>query len=55
MSNKQASMTAAPVNMVAIKMSWPGQSTKLTWRCKTMGDLHLSQLNKSSLSEEKLL
>lgn len=25
-----ASITAAPFNMVAIRMSWPGQSTKLT-------------------------
>jgi len=29
---KAASMTAAPFNMVAIRMSWPGQSTKETWR-----------------------
>lgn len=29
-SRRAASMTAAPFNMVAIKMSWPGQSTKDT-------------------------
>ena len=28
-SNRQASMTAAPLSIVAIKMSCPGQSTKL--------------------------
>mmetsp|Transcript_75854 Transcript_75854/g.153679 ORF Transcript_75854/g.153679 Transcript_75854/m.153679 type:complete len:214 (-) Transcript_75854:653-1294(-) len=33
MSSIAASMTAAPFNMVAIRMSWPGQSTKDTWRC----------------------
>ncbi len=26
-------MTAAPLSMVAIRMSWPGQSTKETCRC----------------------
>ncbi len=25
-------MTAAPFNMVAMRMSWPGQSTNETWR-----------------------
>lgn len=25
-------MTAAPFNIVAIRISWPGQSTKDTWR-----------------------
>mmetsp|Transcript_13683 Transcript_13683/g.32396 ORF Transcript_13683/g.32396 Transcript_13683/m.32396 type:complete len:209 (+) Transcript_13683:738-1364(+) len=28
-----ASITAAPLSMVAMRMSWPGQSTKLTCRC----------------------
>lgn len=28
MSSNAASMTAAPFSMVAIRMSWPGQSTK---------------------------
>mmetsp|Transcript_21382 Transcript_21382/g.72420 ORF Transcript_21382/g.72420 Transcript_21382/m.72420 type:complete len:228 (-) Transcript_21382:269-952(-) len=27
-----ASITAAPLSIVAIRMSWPGQSTKETWR-----------------------
>ena len=31
-SSSAASMTAAPFNMVAMRMSWPGQSTKETWR-----------------------
>jgi hypothetical protein len=26
-------MTAAPLSMVAMRMSWPGQSTKETCRC----------------------
>jgi hypothetical protein len=30
MSSKAASITAAPFNMVAMRMSWPGQSTKDT-------------------------
>ena len=30
------SMTAAPLSMVAIRMSWPGQSTKETWRTRSM-------------------
>lgn len=30
MSRRAASMTAAPFNMVAIRMSWPGQSTNDT-------------------------
>ena len=34
MRSKAASMTAAPFNMVAIRMSWPGQSTKLTCRTR---------------------
>ena len=29
-NSNAASMTAAPFNMVAIRMSWPGQSTKET-------------------------
>ena len=29
-SNKAASITAAPFNMVAMRISWPGQSTKDT-------------------------
>mmetsp|Transcript_29714 Transcript_29714/g.62094 ORF Transcript_29714/g.62094 Transcript_29714/m.62094 type:complete len:234 (-) Transcript_29714:123-824(-) len=33
-SKRAASMTAAPFNMVAIKISCPGQSTKLKWRRK---------------------
>mmetsp|Transcript_1173 Transcript_1173/g.4961 ORF Transcript_1173/g.4961 Transcript_1173/m.4961 type:complete len:209 (+) Transcript_1173:595-1221(+) len=32
MRSSAASMTAAPLSMVAMRMSWPGQSTKLTWR-----------------------
>ena len=31
-SKRAASMTAAPFNIVAIRMSWPGQSTKDTCR-----------------------
>jgi len=29
-NNSAASMTAAPLSMVAIRMSWPGQSTNDT-------------------------
>lgn len=45
-----ASMTAAPFNMVAIRMSWPGQSTKETWRTNLNFPLHLAwkQGNESS-------
>mmetsp|Transcript_27562 Transcript_27562/g.64317 ORF Transcript_27562/g.64317 Transcript_27562/m.64317 type:complete len:214 (+) Transcript_27562:917-1558(+) len=32
MSNSAASITAAPLSMVAMRMSWPGQSTNETWR-----------------------
>mmetsp|Transcript_37695 Transcript_37695/g.117967 ORF Transcript_37695/g.117967 Transcript_37695/m.117967 type:complete len:209 (-) Transcript_37695:710-1336(-) len=35
MSSSAASMTAAPLSMVAMRMSWPGQSTKDTWRCSS--------------------
>ena len=31
MMRRAASMTAAPFNMVAMRMSWPGQSTNDTW------------------------
>lgn len=40
MSNSAASMTAAPLSMVAIRMSWPGQSTKLTWRTSWKRPVH---------------
>jgi hypothetical protein len=33
---RAASMTAAPLSIVAIRMSWPGQSTKETWRTRRM-------------------
>ena len=32
MRRRAPSMTAAPLSMVAMRMSWPGQSTKETWR-----------------------
>ena len=32
MRSSAASITAAPLSMVAMRMSWPGQSTKLTCR-----------------------
>mmetsp|Transcript_3937 Transcript_3937/g.9459 ORF Transcript_3937/g.9459 Transcript_3937/m.9459 type:complete len:366 (-) Transcript_3937:451-1548(-) len=32
MSSSAPSMTAAPLSMVAMRMSWPGQSTNDTWR-----------------------
>mmetsp|Transcript_13770 Transcript_13770/g.20281 ORF Transcript_13770/g.20281 Transcript_13770/m.20281 type:complete len:225 (-) Transcript_13770:578-1252(-) len=34
MSSRAASMTAAPLSMVAMRMSCPGQSTKDTWRTR---------------------
>lgn len=37
MSKSAASITAAPFNIVAIRMSWPGQSTKET--CLTNSNL----------------
>lgn len=50
MSNNAASITAAPFNIVAIRMSWPGQSTKDT--CLTNSNLPgqpgLEQGNESS-------
>mmetsp|Transcript_6992 Transcript_6992/g.22068 ORF Transcript_6992/g.22068 Transcript_6992/m.22068 type:complete len:221 (-) Transcript_6992:486-1148(-) len=33
-NNNAASMTAAPLSIVAMRMSWPGQSTNDTWRTK---------------------
>ena len=46
-------MTAAPFNMVAIRMSCPGQSTKETWRTSFMRCPHpgRSQGGLSSLSD----
>lgn len=35
-SSRAPSMTAAPLSMVAMRMSWPGQSTKETWRSSCM-------------------
>ena len=49
-NNKQASITAAPVNIVAIKISCPGQSTKLTCLNNCISLSHFAHLNLSSLS-----
>mmetsp|Transcript_31269 Transcript_31269/g.68394 ORF Transcript_31269/g.68394 Transcript_31269/m.68394 type:complete len:244 (+) Transcript_31269:808-1539(+) len=35
MSSSAASITAAPLSIVAMRMSWPGQSTKETWRTRS--------------------
>jgi hypothetical protein len=40
-SSSAPSMTAAPLSIVAIRMSWPGQSTNDTWRTRSMGPPHL--------------
>lgn len=54
MSNNAASMTAAPFNIVAMRISWPGQSTKETCRRRRIVPSHpgLSQGGLSSLFEE---
>lgn len=41
-SSSAPSMTAAPLSMVAIRMSWPGQSTKET--CRTCAHTGQSRL-----------
>ena len=55
MSSKHASITAAPVNIVAINISCPGQSTKLTCLYKIIYLPQTSQLKLSSFSLPKLL
>lgn len=47
-SSSAPSMTAAPLSMVAIRMSWPGQSTKDTCLISCMGPAHWSQGGASS-------
>ncbi len=42
MSSSAPSMTAAPLSMVAMRMSWPGQSTNDTWRTRSMALPHSS-------------
>ena len=50
-SSSAPSMTAAPLSIVAIRMSWPGQSTKDTCRTRFMGAPQTSQGGASSLEE----
>lgn len=51
MSSSAPSITAAPLSMVAMRMSCPGQSTKDTCRLRVTGDPHWSQGKLSSLLE----
>ena len=48
-NNRAASMTAAPVNIVAIKISCPGQSTKEICLKRSIGDLQILHKISSSL------
>ena len=48
-----ASMTAAPLSIVAIRMSWPGQSTKLTCRASAQRAPSPSS-NASGVAEPRL-
>lgn len=50
-SSSAASITAAPLSMVAIRMSWPGQSTKLTCR---INDMRAEQPGASHSGESSL-
>ena len=53
-SSSAASITAAPLSIVAIRMSWPGQSTNETWRtssyvhspCTTLSSVELPRVRK---------
>jgi len=47
-SNKHASIIAAPFNIVAIRISCPGQSTKLMCLFNIIGEPHSSQIASSS-------
>jgi len=49
-SSSAPSMTAAPLSMVAMRISWPGQSTKETWRVRFMGVRQISQGGWSSFT-----
>ena len=49
MSSSAPSMTAAPLSIVAIRMSCPGQSTKLTWRTSSIAPPQCSHGGASSL------
>mmetsp|Transcript_7968 Transcript_7968/g.23340 ORF Transcript_7968/g.23340 Transcript_7968/m.23340 type:complete len:208 (+) Transcript_7968:885-1508(+) len=51
MSSSAASITAAPLSMVAMRMSCPGQSTKDT--CRTTSYSHLPTLKRSSVDEPR--
>mmetsp|Transcript_47995 Transcript_47995/g.159057 ORF Transcript_47995/g.159057 Transcript_47995/m.159057 type:complete len:244 (-) Transcript_47995:346-1077(-) len=51
MSSSAASITAAPLSMVAMRMSWPGQSTKET--CRTSSYVHLPTVTTSSVEEPR--
>ena len=51
-NNKAASITAAPVNIVAIKISCPGQSTNDICLMRSIGLLQNLHKISSSLSEE---
>lgn len=45
-------MTAAPLSIVAIKISWPGQSTNDTWRTSDRRPPHPSgQMGASSFDD----
>lgn len=50
-SSSAASITAAPLSIVAMRMSWPGQSTNETWR--TTSYSHLPTLKVSSVDEPR--
>ena len=53
-SSSAPSMTAAPLSIVAMRMSWPGQSTKETWRSSSISAASkpgTSQRGRSSLEE----
>ena len=56
-NNKAASITAAPFNMVAIRISWPGQSTKEMCLCnsKVASQFGFSHFGLSSLSDPNAL
>mmetsp|Transcript_20576 Transcript_20576/g.71215 ORF Transcript_20576/g.71215 Transcript_20576/m.71215 type:complete len:223 (-) Transcript_20576:326-994(-) len=48
-----ASMTAAPLSIVAMRMSWPGQSTKETWRTSFQAIFVAGSVKASGLDEPK--